>query len=518
MCQATRQHRTREHTRRPWVGIGLALILWTAGFLGAAAAQAPGGGTLTFATENAFAGFDALKARGFAICDAIVNHTICERLFDMDEDGRLIPVLGLSADCSEDGRTWTIQLRQGVVFHDGTPFDADAVLAHWTRLIDPRNRYRERALMAAIEAVEKVDAYTIRFRLAHPWPPFAGMLCNPRTLTAYIPSPKAVDADRQQRAPVGTGPFMFKEWISGERLVVVRNPRYWRADKPRLEAIVFKPVPDEQTRFASLRSGDLDVIWTDRGQLIAQAAGGPALRHYQGEGNGAEIILFNTKAPPFDDVRVRRALAHAWNQPLYVSLNYKGCIPVVAHPLGAGANCPETGYRAFDLEAARQLMAPVESPPEFTFLHSNSQRGREIGEITQQFFKPLGVVVQPQGLSFGAVIKKVVTGDFQASTWRIPPSLDFGPYFYLAFHSKSRSNWARYQDVEMDRLLEDQNRETDPAARARLLCRVVQLINRDVPILYRGGKRFHLLAGKKVKNIDPIRRGIPNLAEAWIEK
>ncbi|MEE4607989.1 MAG: hypothetical protein V2L15_03805, partial [Desulfobacteraceae bacterium] len=202
----------------------------------------------------------------------------------------------------------------------------------------------------------------------------------------------------------------------------------------------------------------------------------------------------------------------------YVSLNYKDCIPTVAHPLGAGVHCPETGYRAFDLEAARRLMASVGSPPEFAFLHSNSQRGREIGEIMQQFFKPLGVAVQPQGLSFGAVVKKVVTGDFQASTWRIPPGLDFGPYLYLAFHSKSRSNWCRYRNPEMDRLLEEQNRETDPAARAALLCRVVQLINRDAPILYRGGKRFHLLADKKVKNIDPIRRGIPNLAEAWIEK
>ncbi len=498
------------------VCICLVLALLTASACMAASGEGLSGRILTFGVENEFGGFDALKAAGFAICDAIALHTICERLFDMDADGRLVPVLGLSAETSPDGRIWTIRLRQDVVFHDGTPFNAEAVTAHWKRMITPENRYRDRALMDVIEAVEAVDAFTVRFRLSHAWLPFAGLLCNPRTLTAYIPSPAAMDADRQLRAPVGTGPFMFKEWVSGDRFVVVRNPHYWQADRPRLDAIVFRPVPDEQTRYASLAAGDLDLIWTDRGQLIEKAAADPAIRHYQGEGNGAEIIIFNTAVAPFDDVRVRQALAHAWNQPLYVHLNYKDCIPAVEHPLGAGA-CSQTGYRGVDLDAARRLIAAVGRPIDFECLHSNSQRGREIGEIMQQFFQPLGVTVRPLGLSFGAVIKKVVTGDYQASTWRIPPSLDCGPHLYLTFHSKSRRNWSHYHNPQMDRLLEDQRRESDPVRRAALLCDVAALINRDVPILYRGGKRFHVLAAAKVKGIDPIRHGIPDLGAAWIE-
>ena len=492
--------------------LSLALAVHPAG-----GAEAQAGGTLTFGTENEFSGFDVLKATGFAINDAIANSTICERLFDMDDQGRLVPVLGLSAEAAADGRSWIVKLRRAVAFHDGTPFDANAVVAHWTRMLEPQNRFGDRALMDAIQAVERVDSHTVRFHLKHVWPPFLAVLCNPRTLAAFIPSPAAVAADRQRRAPVGTGPFMFEEWVSGDRFVVVRNPHYWQADKPRLDRIVFKPIPDEQTRYASLKSGQLDAIWIDRGQLIEKAEQDPDLRHYQGEGNGAEIIVFNTAAAPFDDVRVRRALAHAWNQPLYVKLNYRDCIPVVEQPMGASARCDETAYRAFDRQAAQRLMAEYGKPVSFACLHSNTQRGREIGEIMQQFFKPLGVAVQPQGFSFGPVVKKVISGQYQAATWRIPPSLDFGPYFELAFHSKSRRNWTRYHNPEMDRLLEAQRSQSDLEKRAALLCQVVRLINRDVPILYRGGKRFHVLARPEVKNIDPIRRGMPPLADVWLE-
>lgn len=506
--------------RRVMVVISTLIFLFVGCFsVGSTLAAEPrSGGTLIFGAENEFAGFDMLKTRGFAICDAIANNTIQERLFDMDDDGKLIPILGLSATSSDNGKAWTIKLRQGVVFHDGKEFNADAVIHHWSRILNPKNRYRGRAFMTPIQSVEKVDDFTIRFNLKHPWQPFPGILSGARGLGFVIPSPTAVDADTQKRKPVGTGPFMFKEWISGDRFVVVKNPNYWQKGKPYLNEIIFKFVPDHQTRFASLKSGQMSVIWMDRGGIIDQAMKDATLAHYKGEGAGAEIFVLNTTLPPLDDPRVRRALAHAWNQDVCVKISYRSAIPSARDPFGGALKCGDVGYRDFDPEKAGQLIADYGKPVELECLHSNTKRGREQGELLQQFGKKIGITVNPVGLSFGPVIKKVITKNYQISTWRIPSATDPGPGFFVGFHSKSRANVSGYNNPEMDKLLVAQRMETDPQKRRQMLCDIATLINTDVPIIYRGGRRYHVIAQLNVKGIEKFRNGIVRLSEAWLEK
>lgn len=507
---------SRNSIKGVWVAA--CILLSFVFIMTARAAEPKSGGTLVFGTENEFAGFDALKTRGFAVCDAIANAAIHERLFEWDENGELMPVLGLSATLSDDRKVWTIMLRKGVSFHDGTPFTADAVVAHWERLLKPENRFSGRDAIIPILSVEKVDAFAVRFVLAHPWLPFLETLCDGRTLAPFIPSPKAVVEDEQNRAPVGTGPFMFKEWLTGDRFVLVRNPGYWKAGKPHLDGIVFKPMPDHQTRYASLESGQTDMIWTDRGGAVEKAEKDKRLVHYISEGTGAEIFILNTAKPPLDDPRVRRALAHAWNQEVCVTLSYQGSIPFVEHPFGVDARCGDAGYRTHDLEKARELIAAYGKPVEIECLHSNTKRGREQGELLQQFAKQIGVAVNPVGMSFGPVVKKVVTGQYQVSTWRIPSYRDQGPSLYSAFHSKSRRNWSGYRSEVMDRLLVEQNTETDAARRNALLCDIARQINEDVPLIYRGGRRFHVLAKQEVKGNFRFQNGIFVLSDLWLDR
>ena len=162
------------------------LICCLAGWLlstGAFAAEPVPGGTLKFGTENDFAGFEALKSGSrLAINGSIAANTIMEPLFRMDADENLIPVLALSMDQADDGKAWIIKLRRQVRFHDGTPFDADAVVHHWRRLLDPANKYRARAAMAPITGITKIDAYTVRFDLKHAWLPFARVISSTRSL------------------------------------------------------------------------------------------------------------------------------------------------------------------------------------------------------------------------------------------------------------------------------------------------------------------------------------------------
>jgi 4-phytase/acid phosphatase/peptide/nickel transport system substrate-binding protein len=491
-----------------WFGIGIAY-----------AAVSKTGGTLTFGTENDFAGFEVLKSSSrLAINGSIAANTIMEPLFRMDTEDNLIPVLGLSLEQSDDGKTWTVKLRKNINFHDGTPFNADAVVHHWNRMLNPENKFRGRAAMGPIVSVTKVDETTIQYNLKHPWLPFKRVISGTRGLINLIPSSKSVDAGNQDRAPMGTGPFKLQEWKSGDAFTVVKNPDYWGKGLPYLDKIVFKPMTDSQTRYASLQSGQAGIIWMDRGNLINKAKADSLLNVYFSEDNGAEIFILNTSAPPLDDVNVRRALAHSHNQERQVKMVYKDSIPVVHHPFGNQCECNDDGYREYNPDKARELLADYGKPVELEVLHSNSKRGRDIGEITQQLFKDVGVTANPAGFDFGPVIKKVISGKYQLSTWRISSRADQGPALFLTLHSKSRANFSHYNKPEMDKLLVAQRMETDPKRRTEILCQISRLINDDVPILYRGGMRSHVITTNKVEGLSSMKNGIVRLESVWLNK
>lgn len=501
------------------------ILFFGAGLLAAGVPPGPAraagphrGGTLTFGSESDFRGFDPLKINALSICGAIASSTIHERLFDTDADGNLVPVLGLSAVPSKDGKTWTIALRRGVRFHDGTPFTADAVVANWSRLLNPENKFRGRSSIAPILSVEKQDVHTVRFRLAHVWLAFPNILTDTRALYCHVMSPKALEADTQSRAPVGTGPFMFRKWTSGDRFTVVRNPDYWQKGKPYLDTIIFKSVPDHQTRFASLVSGQLDAIFMDRGHMIRQARENASLVLHQGDSSGAEVIFLNTTKPPLDDARVRRAIAHAWNQAVYVDMSYQNSIPLAYHPFGGNLPCRDTGYRANDLEKAASLIEQYGKPVEIECIHTNTKRGREAGLMLQQFCKKIGVTVKPKGMDIAPIVKNVFSKNYHVSSWRIPPMTDFGPYLHKYFHSESRINATGYANPKMDELLAAQQTEADPGTRRKIFCDIAALLNRDVPLLYRGGRRIHIIAKQTIMGIPGIRNGAVDISTAWIKK
>lgn len=473
------------------------------------------GGVLYIGIEVPFHGFDILTQGTLNPPQAPLNNLILEPLFRRDKGGNLVPILGLSATPSVDEKTWDIKLRQGVVFHDGTPFNADAVVHHWARILGPD--FRGRRLLKPIQRVEKNDDYAVRFHLAHPWPAFKNLISNELALLAFIPSPTAVDAETHHRKPVGTGPFLYKEWSGGDHFIVLKNHRYWQQGKPLLYKVVFRTIPYHQARYASLVSGQLDMIILDRGNLIQKARENPSLHTYKVEGNGAEIILMNTRKPPLDDIRVRRALALANSQQLHVKMIYSNQVPVIHHPFGEHFTCKDDGYLGYDPEKARELLFAYGQPIELECLHSNTSRGRQIGELMQQLYKTIGVKLKPVALSPPPHVSKVIAGNYQLATWRIPPSGDQGPRLYNHFYSRSPMNITGYKTPELDRLLEMQRVETDLTKREDLLCDIIRQLNRDVPFLYRGGRGYHIVAGKKIRDMRDTPGFNMDLASAWID-
>ena len=477
------------------------------------------GGVLYFGLESQFHGFDVLAGSGYLNPPmAPLNNLIQEPLFRMDRSGNLIPILGLSATPSDDGRQWDIVLRKNVVFHDGTPFNADAVRHHWERMLDSQNNYRGRPIFQPITRVEKIDEFTLRFILEHPWQPFLEVFSDELLMFNFIPSPKAVAAGTHDRKPVGTGPFKYFKWGSGDHFVVLKNENYWQKGKPLLNKVVFRAVPDHQTRYASLLSGELDVIILDRGNLIKKAKSNPELYAFHSEGNGAEIVMINTARPPLDDIRVRRALALANNQAVHIKVVYSDTIPLVHHPFGQGFECSDDGYLEYNPEKARQLIAEYGRPVEIECLHSNTSRGRDIGALLQQLFKDIGVTLKPVGLSTGPQVMRVLNKDYQLATWRIPPTRDHGPLLYRGYHSQSPTNFNSYSNPRLDRLLELQRIATDREQRNDLKCQIIRQLNQDVPFLYRGGRRYHIVARKKIRQMMDSPGFMVDLSTAWLDE
>ncbi|MFC1505174.1 ABC transporter substrate-binding protein [Thermodesulfobacteriota bacterium] len=500
--------------------LGVGMMVMTAGIAFAEEAKPAYGGTLRIAGELDALGFDAIKARSSLGAGRVMGTLVMEKLFERSEKDELIPVLGLSAEPSEDGKVWIVKLREGVKFHDGTPFNADAVVKHWQRLLDPNNRYKMRILFQPIVAVEKTGEFEAKFVLAHAWMPFTAVLTDPSGFTALIPSPKAVEDDVQNRAPVGTGPFIFREWESGDSIVVAKNPDYWQKGKPYLDEIVYRPIPDHESRYAALASGQADIMLTDRPAHVKKLTENPEFTPHILNFRGAVILVMNNAKPPLDDVRVRRAIAHAWDQKTYITASLQDIAPSVDHWFGNAIDCGDVGYPGHDLEKAKSLIAAYGKPVELEYVHTATPRGREAALIVQQMMKEIGVKVNPVPSDFPGIMKKLFGKQYDMSSWLIQGAYDMGPLTTAFLRSDSPWNVTRYANAEVDKLLAEQRMGTDPKARADTLCAIAKKVNSDAPFLYLYGRNYYLFVKNNVKNVTPQvfgEEGI-DLTEVWMEK
>ncbi|WP_417518353.1 ABC transporter substrate-binding protein [Minwuia sp.] len=468
---------------------------------------------LTVAIETDLRGFDAIKSRVLGVAASTVMNAISDRLVQPDASGELEPQLATAWEASDDGKAYTFTLRKGVKFHDGSDFTARDVADHWNRLLDPANKYFGRLFFSPIEKVVADGDHTVTFQLKHPWAPME-RLNGGVNFGTYIPSSAHVAADKQNREPIGTGAFMLSDWRSGDRVIVDRNANYWDKDNVSLDRVVFRIIPDQATRYAALQSGDVDMIWTDRGDTILKAEEEDGLVVHSRVGQGAIVNFMNTAKPPFDDKNARLAVQHSWNQETYLKVSFKSTVPAVEHPLGADAKC-DAGYRKPDLKAAKAAAAAYEAehgkPIEYELIHTATQRGRELAEIMQQLNRRAGVTANLQPVDQLQLRQKVFTNNYNWSGWRIQDAEDVGPQLFGLLHSESPYNLTKYKNPKMDELLVKMRTAPTVEERAKYTCDVVRLMNDDVPIQLRGGRKHYTIVRKGVEGMRPIYSGTPDV-------
>ena len=293
--------------------IFLTTVFGVAMLAGPASAQKPGG-SVTVGLEADIPGFDPLKVGVFDTAAETAAAAIFDTLVYLDDKGVPQPKLVLSWTHSDDFKAWTFKLRPGVKFQDGTPFNAEAAKANFDRQKDPANKCRCAFYISGIHDVQAPDEFTVVYNLNDPAVNLPAILTI-QSANNVIQSPTAwkTKGDDYNRNPVGTGPYILRSWTAGDRMVLERNPDYWNKGHAHLDRIVMKPLPDAQSRFASLQSGEADIIWDDEydADNIQKARKDPKLAVHSYVGSGAGIAAFNTKVAPFDDVRVRQALVMA---------------------------------------------------------------------------------------------------------------------------------------------------------------------------------------------------------------
>jgi len=498
------------------------LVAATTGFGAAPAMAQKQGGTLTVGLELDIPGFDGLKVGVYDTAANIAASLIFDTLVSLDIDGKAKPKLALSWSSSDDFRVWTFKLRPDVKFHDGTPFNAQAVAWTFARLKDPKNNCRCAFYIANILNVEAKDDLTLVYTLKDPAVNFPAVLARP-TETNTVHSPTAIQAkgDDYNRNPVGTGPFILKSWTAGDRMVVERNPNYWDKGHPYLDRVVLRPLPDSQSRFASLKSGETDLVWADEFEAdnIMRARKDATLQVLSYAGSGAAVNAINTKVPPLDDVRVRRALVMAIDRKKMSQALTSGIARPASNPYGDGSwvKCKDDGALPEDAKKAAELIKEYGKPVSFKMLFTATPRGRANGQVLQQFWKQIGANMEIEQVDQATFPPRAFQRKFDIIGWRIVDFPDPDVQMYANFHTGSPVALANYSDPELDKLLERARVTPDEAKRTEDYCAISRIINQEAIWFWTFQNTYYAIAKAKVKGVPKLFGGVIDVSTAWLE-
>lgn len=325
------------------------------------------------------------------------NLLVYEGLVTYDKDMAIVPVLATKWSISQDKKSWTFSLRPNVKFANGAPFNSKSIQFTFERLMDPATAAPSRSQYLAVERVETPDDLAVRFVTKYPFPDLLRNLAQPNLL-AYDPThTKKYPVKEYARNPVGTGPFMLKEWISGDRAVFVPNPHYW-GPPPKVNSIIYKPVPEGAARAAMLRTGEADIAVKIPPEEIRNLEGDPNVKvlmldsMYQ-----ISYELNNTKEnPPLNNKMVRQALNYAVDKEAIVKTILMGLGAPMVSPFGPGINFRATfePYR-YDAAKAKKMLAEAGYPNGFKLVLSTPNgrymKDREVTEAVQGYLRAVGV-------------------------------------------------------------------------------------------------------------------------------
>ncbi|MBM1632866.1 ABC transporter substrate-binding protein [Sulfitobacter mediterraneus] len=425
---------------------------------------------------------DPTSAAAGAI-DSVLYSNVFEGLTRFMGDGSVVPGLAESWEISDDGLTYTFKLRSGVTFHDGTTMDAEDVKFSLDRINAEDSANAQKALYSAISSVTVIDPTTVEVKLSEP---NGNMLFNLAWGDAVIVAPESIENIKQQ--PIGTGAFKFDSWSQGDKIEISRNPDYWGTPAV-LSKATFKFISDPTAAFAAMMAEDVDVFsGFPAPENLPQFEADPRFQVLIGSTEGETILSTNNKMPPFDNVKVRAAVAHAIDRQAIID----GAMFGYGTPIGTHfaphnpAYVDHTGMSNYDPERAKALLAEAGFPNGFeTTLHlpppSYARRG---GEIIAAQLAAVGIKAEISNVEWAQWLETVFKGkNFGLTIVSHTEPMDIGIY-------ANPDYYFQYDNPAFQELMTKLNSTTDPDMRTAMLGEAQTIISND----YVNGYLFQLAA------------------------
>ncbi len=450
----------------------------TAGASGAA--QKGKGGSITFALEAETSGGWCLPQAQLAAGGIQVAVAIYDTLTTIDSKGDYVPYLAKSLTPNATFDEWTIGLRDGVKFHDGTPVDAEAIRLNLDSFRGKNPNMPVRLgifTYANIDTVTVVDPLTVVVTTKTPWPAFPAYFSGGRS---GISAPAQLnDVASCPRTMIGSGPFVCETgcWRPNESVTLEANPDYWQEGYPKIDEIVFRPISDGQSRLNGLQSGELDLIQTSDSLLIVEMQE----RKRNGDikllatDKGAEVayLMLNAGKPPFDDENARQAVAWAGDAKEVNEIRNKGLNTIANGPFPPDSPIYDPQFvRGHDLKKAKAFVKKWEAanPGEtlsFEYATQPEPGTLAIAQLVKEQQAKAGIEVSIRTIDQATLINDVLAGNFQGAGFRNHPGGDPDTQ-YAWWHSGSPVNFGRINDEVIDKALDDGRVETDPEKRIEI--------------------------------------------------
>lgn len=442
------------------------------------------GGKVTYGLEAETIDGWCLPEAQLAISGIMVTRSVYDTLTRPNADGEYEPWLAESVEANEDYTEWTITLREGVTFHDGSELDAEVVK---NNLDAYRGEYPTRSpllftfVFDNVESVDVVDPMTVSVSMNEPWVAFDAYLHASGRL-GIVAQAQLDDEETCATQPIGTGPFTFVNWTPNQSFVAERNPDYWATDEegnqlPYLDEIEFRPIVEVAQRRNALESGQINAMHTSDPEVVA------TLREMDETGQvdltestefgEVSYIMFNSSKPPFDDIRARQAMAHAFNFEDFNAVRGAGILTRASGPFAPGSigHLEDTDFPQYDPDEARRLVEEYEEDTgrEFRFTHTTTQAASTVADaqFLREQAREVGMDVEIVTVDQSTQIDRAISGEFESIAWRNHPGGDPDGQ-YVWWESSYPTNFGRIDDPEIDRLLHEGRTTPDPEEREQI--------------------------------------------------
>ncbi len=441
-----------------------------------------------------------------AVNDFRININLYDGLVRYEADSLDVePALATDWEISDDGTLYTFELRDDVEFHDGSPFDAEAVKFNFDRMLDESHPYHDTGpfplaeqFFGQIAEVRVVDDHTVEFELESAYSPFMANLAYP---TGLLISPTAVEEHGEDvgRNPVGTGPYTFAEWQGNEHVTLERNPDYWDGP-PEVAGVVFRPITESQTRVNELASGGADLIVEVPPDDVAALRDDPDVVVGEQAGPHVWFLILNLAEEPFDDVRMRRAVNMAIDKEAIVNDVLQGTATVADGPIAEAfgdAYNPDLDAYPYDPDAARDLIeeAGYGDGVDVTFYVTEGGSGMldpvPMGEAMQADLREVGINASISTFEWNSFLDEVNAGiegkaDMAQMAWMTsdPDTLPFLTLRTGAWPDEGGFNSGYYSNERVDELIESAQVEVDDDARNAMYHEMQELVVEDAPWVF----------------------------------